>query len=349
MTDKEKTDKIANAKNPYCPLVKLSELSTDEDYDVRKAVIKNPNCPPSILKKIYKYEDEHSITSHNMVEIIISPNLSHKDAISFYKQYKEESGLLYQSELHLFLDMFKRFAAIVSDPEVTNNTLLEIANLDTSFHFRGGDEDNAKYLKDRLNEIKKAAKHILFKRKLKGIVIAEPAQTLDEKQEELEYQQLLEKQRQEDLKEAQEELVKNLIRIKEIVAQLKEANIESNIDSLRIRIPIEELYIKVDDHFEINPNYLEYINFINFYYVPTDNLKVSHIDWSGTNISIDPQTVYKKDLSYAKFNDDNIVFKSFASCILIGTDISEEKESIGIEDAIIDETTKLPPSYRQTK
>ena len=112
---------------------------------------------------------------------------------------------------------------------------------------------------------------------------------------------------------------------------------------------MEELFIKVDDHLEINPYYLEYINFINFYHIPTDNLKVSHIDWSATNISIDPQTVYKKDLSYAKFSDANITFKSFAGCILIGTDISEEMDSIGIEDAITDETTKLPPSYRQTK
>ena len=58
MTEKEKMDKLANANNPYCPLIKLSELAIDEDWDVRNAVVNNPNCPSSILKRVYEFEEK---------------------------------------------------------------------------------------------------------------------------------------------------------------------------------------------------------------------------------------------------------------------------------------------------
>ena len=74
----------------------------------------------------------------------------------------------------------------------------------------------------------------------------------------------------------------------------------------------------------------------------SDNLKVSGIDFSETNINIDPQRVYNKDLSGCRFGDDNIVFKSFEGCNLSGCDISDERESMGIENAYYDENTKLP-------
>ena len=118
---------------------------------------------------------------------------------------------------------------------------------------------------------------------------------------------------------------------------------------LRVRIPENELLVKVDDHLEIKEEYLPYLEQIDFVYIDGNNLKVSNIDWSKTNININPQTVYKKDLSYATFADNNIVFKDFNGCILIGTDISDEKGSYGYENAIIDEKTKLPMNKRGLK
>lgn len=113
------------------------------------------------------------------------------------------------------------------------------------------------------------------------------------------------------------------------------------IKEKRIRIPEEELIIVVGDHKEIRSEYLQYIDYIDFSFINTDNLKVCGIDWSRTNIRINPQTVYKKDLSYSKWNDDNIMWKSFEGCNLIGCDISGEYESVtGLEAAIIDDTTK---------
>ena len=352
MTEKEKNDKLANACNPYCPLTILTELATDPDFKVRRAVINNPNCPSSVLKKAYKYEKEKYIANYNMLRVIASPNLSPKDTVAYFIEYRDKSGFIAPSEIKSYVELFDKMANFINDPNTPNSVLIAITRIYDYFfcerYYDYHEEDESK-LRKLFRAVQRKAKKELFKRKIHGVVIPDEELTLDEKQEELERQRLVAKQKQEDIQNIQQELVNNLKRIRELIAKLKEAGIESNMNEVRIRIPIDELFIKVDDHIEINPLYLDYINFINFSYIPATNLKVSHIDWSGTNISIDPQTVYNRDLSYAKFKDDNIILKSFAGCNLTGTDISEELDSIGIEDAITDESTKVPLSSTQTK
>jgi len=112
--------------------------------------------------------------------------------------------------------------------------------------------------------------------------------------------------------------------------------------SRRSSIPEEELIIKIDDHFEINPVYINSLRFIDLSLIKCDKLKVSGIDFRGTNIKINPQIVYNKDLSNSKFSDDNFIFANFEGCILTGTDISEETDSMGFDRAIINSETMLP-------
>lgn len=103
----------------------------------------------------------------------------------------------------------------------------------------------------------------------------------------------------------------------------------------------EHYLMKVNDHYEFKSSMIPLLKYIDIGIIP-DNVCVRGIDFRGTNIKIDPQTVYKKDLSYASFDDDNISFKSFEGCDLRGTDLSNEKESSIFIDAIIDDKTKLP-------
>ncbi len=42
-----------------------------------------------------------------------------------------------------------------------------------------------------------------------------------------------------------------------------------------------------------------------------DNVKVSGIDFTGTNANIDPQTVYNKDMSHGIYDGLNFTMKSF--------------------------------------
>ena len=344
MIDKDLKDKIANAKNPYCPLTLLSSLAIDEDFEVRRAVVNNPNCPTSILKKAYEYEDQRCISSAILSEIILHPNLSVKNTINLFRRYIDKTSLHYGDTIFIGKLITKLNNALY-DKTITNESLEEIASLRGIKLFFIGSNGKYDYLSSNLSKLAKKAKLILFKRKLKGIYIPEDP-TLDEKNAELEHQKLLEGQKKKDITNAQKSIGENLKRIKELISFLQVNDIPNN---LKISIPEDELIISVDDHLEINPFYIDYIDFINFNYIPTTNLKVSHIDWRGTNITIDPQTVYKKDLSYAKFNDNNITFKSFSGCNLTGTDISEELDSIGIEDAITDENTKVNQSNKQTK
>ena len=350
MIDKNKQDKLANAKNPYCPLIKLNELAIDSDFDVRKAVIHNPNCPSTTLKRVYEYEDENNITSQNMLDIILSPNLPSKDVVPYYKRYRKKTGLINRGEVDYFSKIFDRLLSIVNDPTTTNDTLTDIANLNNNLYCKSYQNSSSDYsfLTKKLSNVIKKAKLELFIRKVKRIVITDNQEkTLEEKQEELKHQRLLEEQRKRDIEDTHSKLNENLKKIKELITFLLVNDIPTN---LKIAIPEEELLIQVDDHKEINPYYLKYISFIDFAYINTTNLKVSHIDWRNTNISINPQTVYNKDLSYAKFNDSNITFKKFDGCILIGTDISQELDSTGIENAITDETTLLNSSIiKQSK
>ena len=345
MIDKDIKDKIANAKNPYCPLVRLNELATDESFEVRRAVVNNPNCPSSILKKTYEFEDQRCIDSAVLREIILHPNLSIKDTINLFRRYKDKTSFNY-GETFFVSDLINKLNNALYDKTITNETLEAIASLRGMKFFFIGSNGKYDYLSSNLSNVAKIAKRELFRRRIKGIYIPEEEPTLDEKNAELEHQRLLEKQKEKDIESAKESIGENLKRIKELISFLIVNDIPNN---LKISIPEDELIIKVDDHLEINPFYLGYIDFIDFKYIKTSNLKVSNINWSRTNISIDPQTVYKKDLSNAKFSDYNITFKSFAGCDLRGTDISEELDSIDIQDAITDESTNIHPNLVEDK
>ena len=165
------------------------------------------------------------------------------------------------------------------------------------------------------------------------------------------------KQQEEAETRRKTEIDKKKVRLRELLSELKDLNEAiavseykdvNTIDySTKTQIPDSALFITVGEHREINPEYIPYLPYIDLSYVDSTNLKVSGIDWSNTNISIDPQKVFMKDLSNAKFSDANIVFKSFDECNLAGTDISDEKDSTLTDNIIVDENTKLPETNKR--
>ena len=109
-----------------------------------------------------------------------------------------------------------------------------------------------------------------------------------------------------------------------------------------ISVPEDELIVEINGHREFNKDYIELLKFIDLSLLDVTNLKLSGLDLRGTNIRINPQIIFNKDLSNSKLSDDNVIWASFKDVDLRGADISEEKESYDIEYAIIDDLSKLP-------
>ncbi len=77
-------------------------------------------------------------------------------------------------------------------------------------------------------------------------------------------------------------------------------------------IPIEQdlFLVRIDDHYEINRDIIntDLLRFLNLSLIDFTNVLVSGIDFRNTGARIDPQKVYKKDISGCQFDDENIKF-----------------------------------------
>ena len=167
---------------------------------------------------------------------------------------------------------------------------------------------------------------------------------LKQKQEE-EQKRNLEKDK--ELEEIEKQNLEDLDIIASAVERINERNNRaislgvSPISVNRVHIDDELLLIKIEEYVMFNPAYVKLLRYIDLSSISSEKLVASNIDFRGTNIVINPQLVYNKDLSDSLFDDNNIN-GSFEGVNLKGADISDEKWPVGIELAIIDEYTKLP-------
>lgn len=123
----------------------------------------------------------------------------------------------------------------------------------------------------------------------------------------------------------------------------------SNDNDVLPKMTIEEnqLLIKVDDHLEISPIYISALRFIDLRYISFDNVKIDGIDFRGTNLILDPQKVYKKNLRGCDFDRIFISpFLNFKGVDIRGCRFSEDDDprtydtfNLTFKDAIYDETT----------
>ncbi len=82
---------------------------------------------------------------------------------------------------------------------------------------------------------------------------------------------------------------------------------------IKERISEEMLFIKVDEHLEIRPEFLQsnILRYFDLAFISFDNVKVSGIDLSYTDVNINPQTVYNKDMSNGNYSGLNFTNKNF--------------------------------------
>ncbi len=112
---------------------------------------------------------------------------------------------------------------------------------------------------------------------------------------EVELERIKEEQRkkEQDLDNEKKDEIK---RIQESMSRLKE------IDKKRgtiTRIDVDDLLENIEDHKEIKKIYSknDFLRHINLSYIPFNNVKLNGLDLSYTNIRLDPQVIYNKDLS----------------------------------------------------
>ena len=338
LLSKDKDDRVREslAKNPLCSYQILSKLAKDNNKCVVKAAIKNPNCPTNTLMNILEKND---IELTKVVLEVLGEKLFLLTREYDYYKIKLlllENNNVSEDELMDYIrSTDPRICLAIAEYSECPLSVLDKLTSDTDPAVRKAAESN----------YKKRSSYLRFK-SLAGInKKVQEEEDVEEKKDYIE--ELSNNKKEEDDKE--EELrsliFANLERNRELSERLELLDAQEKLKLqpyLKIRIPESELFIKVNDHYEIKDEYLPYLEQIDFVFISTENLKVSGIDWSKTNINIDPQKVYNKDLSYTKFADHNISFKNFDGCILIGADLSEELDSYGFENAIVDKYTKLP-------
>lgn len=151
---------------------------------------------------------------------------------------------------------------------------------------------------------------------------------------------MIDEETQKKLKELEDQMINMLAQIKETSEAYEQ--LSNKKMGQRVAIDKDLLLVKVDDHIEFNEKYIPYLKYIDLSIVPSDNLKASGINFIGTNIVINPQAVYNRDLSNSSFGNNNIIFGLFDGCNLSGTNLEDEKESLVFDNAIIDDATRLP-------
>lgn len=346
-------EKIDIAKNPKSSEKELLKLCEDTDSVVRLAVAKNSNASSLVLERLYDIEKRFGNNRYTLYEIIMNPQCPKDNIIDYYNEYISWFWHFYIYDNDYVAKPLNKILNIVLSDDCPLTTLQKASTLDPGYAYHRADDgfDGGKFTKLEKKIAKIAKKKLKLVNKqhsiaVNGVKKMSEDEQITQKRNELEARRKERLAREKKMKELQSALIDILKKSKEISDQLYEQDIDDRYQVKtvpRVRIPEERLLVRVNDHMEINPIYLEFIDVIDFSLISTVNLKVSGgLDFSRSNISIDPQTVYNKDLSYSIFNDDNIRFKNLSGCNLSGTDISHERDSIGIEYAIVDENTLLP-------
>ena len=353
-----KEDRFIKSVSEYVRTIKniyeLEEISKFKYTKIKVAVLYNPICTSELFKSVFEH-----LSYTQKEEVMKLPHcpmdLSYDFLDDYSKKYylhrttKDLVFLSNGSDYEIRLEAIKKLLDIIKKSKNENNELYMISKSSCE-SIRMEVLNNqycptkvlTEYLNDKNRSIRKKAQKILNTRqqlsKFKEI-------SEQDKKAELVKAKLKEDNRIKELKEKKKLFLESLKTANQLANDINDSILEDEYDLRsieRVSILEKELFKKVDDHKEFNDEYIEYIPFIDFFCIDTTNLKVSGFDFRLSNIIINPQTVYKKDLSNSKFCNRNISFKSFKGCNLCGTDLSDEKESYDIDQAIIDENTILP-------
>ena len=121
--------------------------------------------------------------------------------------------------------------------------------------------------------------------------------------------------------------------LEKVISHIKNPDDNFTIRRLYGTIPINEefLFDEIPDGSrEIKKEFINYLKYFDLSNISCRNMIATDIDFRFTNLDIDPQKVFNKDLSYSRFGDNNIhKFRSFNGVKMVGSDFSETRLSVG--------------------
>lgn len=143
----------------------------------------------------------------------------------------------------------------------------------------------------------------------------------------------LERKKEEErklLEEKQQNIRKSLSNLSEILSECSkylmeiQGKINTNQNE-KVLVPEELLLVQVDDHYEFNPIFLTQgiLRFIDLRNISLADVKVSGVDLSYTNATINPQEIYNKDMSNGKFCGIDFNLCDFTGVNITGADFTD--------------------------
>ncbi len=317
------------ASNPYTTAEELKGIADFlSSNELTYRILSNRNCPLELLDRVSKsnylfrrvnFEYEIGVDATIFEAIINNPNCTKELFNYIVERAKIEDSKIVNLKISEYvltsdkssIELMEDYFGFSLDDELDLKPTIESKNkkVDTIV---------------KLEEEKKRSEEEKHKKEL-----------LQKKLEE----EKLEKEKQERIKD----VTNSLNALMNSIEALEKFNDQNALINLYHKYTIGDdiLLVKVDDHYEIRSEFIRVLRFLNLSFTNTNNLKASGIDWSETNIIFNPQNVYNKDLSNAKFSDRNIS-GDLSGCNLSGSYIGEEVFPVGIENAITDENTVLP-------
>ena len=381
---KDELIRMSVAGHPKCPFKELFLLANDSSEMVRKAVAGNPICPKELLIKISKDESVHVKVEvvRNLkcpIEIIDDwckkrdkPN---RELYRKYRYIKPETEYVVRILRELLNDKdlpVERIGEIINAAHIPEEIKIKAIN-----HKNCSLETVVNAISYTEGKVRELVMDILIKKASSNKTTKEEFETLSRIKNPYIVSLILKndscpndvflkiaknysyillpnkaKKRLDGLKNnkftdisKKEEENKEEEKITNILEEVK-------MNKDKIIVPEEQLIIEVNDHREINPSYLNVIRIIDFSNISCDNLKVSGtkdyiIDWSESNLVIDPEIIYNKDLSNTIISKNNIIANTdFSNVILLGCDMSRVTVPlVGMSLVVLDERTKLPEPY----
>ena len=383
--DKKARDTIVNSANPnisYETIIKILKEVKEYNGVALENLSKNPKCQSKELEAVIEKTSkiyENSLRQLSIIyNVIMHPNCPKDKIGDYFLKYVE--GIPFRRAkdyIDKLLDIIDKMYEVVNEPNCPLETLRILSRLggpgNGSVVFFG---DTRPYGAERFENIERKIGRIARRRyneniknkKTKFKKSAYPEKQLDisKKISQDHYQRTLDisKNISQDHYQRTLDISKNISqdhyqrtvdleeermrRDQELqVAKFKNANKKIVREySRRIKVDEKELIVEVYGHKEFNPKYLSMLKSIDLSEISSKDLKVSGIDLRGTNIVIDPQLIFMRDLSNSACNAENLVtYPIFQGVNLCGSDLSNVKDLIGVSSAFVDENTKLPDTY----
>lgn len=293
--------KLDILKNPNCPQTIIRKELKSNNIDIYRAIACNINIPQGVLDKLTMIEDEELLCN-------IASNKKNKniDMLSSNMSPKVRKSVLENESADL--DIIKSMLSDTDD-DISTCAMFKYYN-----YIKNSTESNEE---DSLENERRE----------------------ERKEENNNYDIELERINSLNDKLKEEQNKETMIQIKElqqIITHIKNPDENYTIRRLHHTIPINEDFL-----FDLNPDgsksikkeFIDLLKYFDLSNISCNNMVATDIDFRFTNLDIDPQKVFKKDLSYSRFGDNNIhKFRSFDGVNMTGCDISETRLSVGTSE-----------------